>query len=174
MEVDILNRQEIVEVTPFLEDLLRQSVRVWWELEGSADSPEVSIVLCDRDFIQQLNSEYRGLDEPTDVLSFPQAEFVSQGIPKEIAPDRAESGGALWPLSPVLDGGRIILGDVVISLETALKQAEAYGHSLEREVVYLLIHGLLHLLGLDHETLEDRRVMREKEERILSRLDLRR
>lgn len=88
---------------------------------------EISLVLCDNAEIQELNAEYREKDKPTDVLSFPAFEYD-----EEIYPSAS-------------------LGDIVISTETALAQAEEYNHSLEREICFLLAHGMLHLLGYDHE-----------------------
>lgn len=145
-------------VTARLEKLLGEIVEVAWRLEGRRGSPEVSIVLCDNDFIRQLNREYRHRDEPTDVLSFPQEEW--------------DEGEAMPFAPPTGDDEVVILGDVIISLEKAVEQAEAYGHSFERETGYLLAHGLLHLLGMVHTTEKERQLMREKEEKILAELHL--
>ena len=99
----------------------------------------------------RFNREYRGIDAPTDVLSFPQDDeegfFISEELPK-------------------------VLGDIVISMERAFEQAKEYGHSLQREVVYLAIHGFFHLAGHDHETPEEQRSMRQLEERVLTALDV--
>lgn len=99
---------------------------------------DLSVLLTDDSEIHQLNREYRGVDRPTDVLSFSQQE----GEFPSIAPD--------------------LLGDVVISLETAKKQAVEQGHSLEEELFILLAHGILHLLGYDHETSRKDRAFTEK------------
>ncbi|MDI3280889.1 MAG: rRNA maturation RNase YbeY [Bacillota bacterium] len=109
---------------------------------------EVGIILTSDEEVRALNRRHRGRDAPTDVLSFP------------LAPD--------WR-SPYL-----LLGDVVISLERAREQAREYGHSWEREVGYLAVHGLLHLFGYDHATEEERAEMRRCEEAILARLRLER
>ncbi|NLY30917.1 MAG: rRNA maturation RNase YbeY, partial [Firmicutes bacterium] len=121
-------------------------------------SVEVSILLCDNQQIQELNRDYRGKNEPTDVLSFPQEEVGA--------------GEEVFIQMPALSDEPVLLGDVVISLEKAEEQAQAYGHSFEREVGYLLTHGLLHLLGLDHSTEDERLQMREKEEEVLTELEL--
>ena len=97
--------------------------------EWRAPGREVTVVLCDDETIQALNREHRGVDAPTDVLSYPTHEPDDVGVPE--VPH---------------------LGDIFISLETASKQAEARGHAFENEVALLAAHGLLHLLGLDHET----------------------
>ncbi len=104
---------------------------------------EVSIVLVDDEYIQNLNKNYRSIDAPTDVLSFAMRESVDES---DISFECEEEE---------------LLGDVVISLERARSQAEEYGHSIEREIGFLVTHGILHLLGYDHETESERAVMRE-------------
>jgi len=113
---------------------------------------EVSVVFVDDAHIQELNRDYRGKDTPTDVLSF----ALNEGDELEImgAPDE------------------YMLGDIVISLETAQRQAEEFGHSVQREVAYLAVHGMLHLIGYDHETEEERQEMRRQEEQILAMLGI--
>ncbi len=108
---------------------------------------EVSLVFCDDRAIRRLNRKWRGVDAPTDVLSFPQlTEDDLQG--------------------PVIRP--VLLGDIVLSLESAARQAEEYGHSLEREILYLFTHGLLHLLGYDHLEEDERQRMRVREEEIMA------
>jgi probable rRNA maturation factor len=158
VDLDILDQQDKIPVTEALEKMLGEIVRVCWQFEARAGSPEVSVVLCDNAFIRELNRNYRHIDEPTDVLSFPQEDTHGEG-----------QMGVTLPLD---DDGTVILGDVVISLERAMEQAGTYGHSFEREVGYLLAHGLLHLLGMDHNTEEERKGMRKREERILAQVQL--
>ena len=113
-----------------------------------------NIIMVDDEKIQELNKNYRGKDSVTDVLSFP---LTSEDGKTEINPDT----------------NAVQLGDVVISLETAVKQAQNYGHSLEREIGFLTVHSMLHLLGYDHETSQlDQRIMREKEESVLEKLGI--
>ena len=107
------------------------------------------MLLCGDETIRELNRQYRGKDAPTDVLSFPQEE------------------GPPMPLGMADDAIPRALGDVVLSVETARRQAEEHGWSLQEEAEALLAHGLLHLLGYDHETPEERAVMREREREIL-------
>jgi len=121
------------------------------EGENLAQPVEVSLVFTSNDAIQKLNATYRGINAPTDVLSFPQG--VSDGATEFVLPP----------------GQPVHLGDVVVSVEKAREQAREYGHSISRELSYLTAHGVLHLLGYDHETEEDRRVMRAKEEAALAR-----
>ena len=120
------------------------------KFEGSA---EISVIFVDNQRIRELNNQYRNKDSATDVLSFP------MGVNGEYDLDE--------------DNGCKVLGDIVISMERAMEQAELYGHSLQREVAYLTVHSMLHLLGYDHETsgLEAVR-MREKEEAVLLQLGL--
>ncbi len=115
---------------------------------------EVSVVLANDEYIHALNLEYRGKDCSTDVLSF----ALNEGDEPE-----------------VLDGPEeVLLGDIIISVETATRQAEEYGHSLERELAYLTVHGILHLLGYDHMTEEEKTEMRQEEEHVLSLLGIHR
>lgn len=115
-----------------------------------AEDLEISLTLVEADEIQTLNREYRGRDQVTDVLSFPLYERPEQ-IPAE---------------------GTALLGDIVICLSRAEAQAEEYGHSLERELAFLFVHSMFHLLGFDHEDPQDTRAMREAEESVLSDLGL--
>ena len=117
---------------------------------------EVSLVLVDDQEIKRLNLEYRGIDAPTDVLSFAMLET-------------GEEEPEILGVEPGL-----LLGDVVISLETAVRQAEEYGHTLEREICFLAVHGILHLLGYDHQHAEETKVMRQAEETVLADLGLHR
>lgn len=122
------------------------------ELYGLEPQSEVSIVLADDRYIQELNREYRGKDTPTDVLSF----ALNEGDEPEIIAGPAEQ----------------LLGDIIISLETAKRQAEEYEHSLEREIAFLTVHGMMHLLGYDHILEEDRLEMRREEEAVLASLGI--
>lgn len=122
------------------------------EVYGIEPYTEVSVVLADDEYIHQLNHQYRGKDCPTDVLSF----ALNEGEEPEI-----------------IDGPEVVLlGDIIISLETATRQAEEYGHSLERELAYLTVHGILHLLGYDHMLEDEKKEMRQEEEYILSFLGI--
>jgi len=113
--------------------------------EQCSEDAEVSILLTDDEQVRQLNREYRDIDSPTDVLSFSQSEGEDVGAGVEDS----------------------ILGDVVISVETARRQAKEHGHSLDEEIDVLLAHGLLHLLGYDHEDPDDAKAMFARQEGIL-------
>ncbi len=113
---------------------------------------EISLSFVDSTEMRELNFSYRDVDTVTDVLSFPQFESPGE-IPKECF---------------------VLLGDVVICLDQALEQAESYGHTPEREILYLFVHSMFHLLGYDHHCEEEQAVMRQAEEKVLARLGLER
>lgn len=150
MEVLIANQQEKVPVEESLETLVKEALSRALAIEGAPVEVEVGVTFVDDAEIHELNRQYRGIDRPTDVLSF----ALNEG---EVSAD---------------DPGNFALGDIVISLERAKAQAEEYGHSLDREVAYLAVHGALHIMGRDHDTPERQAVMREKEEGVLNSLGL--
>lgn len=134
-------------------DQMKLAAAYCLEAEGlNHEHVEVSLTFVDTAEIKELNSSYRGIDAVTDVLSFPQFES-----PGEI---------------PTV--GLVLLGDVVICMDQALEQAETFGHTLEREILYLFVHSMFHLLGYDHHCEEEQSVMRQAEETILARLGLER
>ena len=166
MEIDVDIRCLLSDISPGeVVDLITRVCRRALESEGWS-AAEVSVVVTGDDEIRRLNREYRGIDAPTDVLSFPLLEELGEELPPGSPPGPQH---ALWTAG---EGGAPALGDIVISLERAKAQAEEYGHSLQREIAFLTVHGLLHLLGYDHESEEPERVMRAKEEAILASLDL--
>jgi probable rRNA maturation factor len=115
------------------------------------EKTEISVLFTDDKFIRSLNNKYRGIDKSTDVLSFSLRE-----------------GSVKTPESE----SDILLGDIIISVETAQRQADNLNHSMEKELAVLLIHGLLHLTGYDHQEDKDYKMMREKESEILKTFDL--
>lgn len=120
---------------------------------------EVSLTLVGEDEIRKLNRETRGIDRATDVLSFPMTAYAMPGNFKE-----AETGG--WDsFDP--DTGRLMLGDIVISVPRVFSQAKEYGHSVKREYAFLIAHSLLHLMGYDHMTAAEEKVMFAKQKKIL-------
>ena len=132
--------------------LVRRCCNAVLKLEKFQGSAEISVTFVDNEEIQKLNLQYRDKDMPTDVLSFPLGE---KGV---------------YDTDPTT--GAQMLGDVVISMEKAVDQAQLYGHSLQREVGYLTAHSVLHLLGYDHQTGIERVHMREKEELVMDQLGL--
>jgi len=131
---------------------VKKIVRQVLKAEGVAPLYEVSLVFTDSATVQRLNRDYRGVDEPTDVLAF-------YMLPQK----GADSSFALPP------DGVTRLGEVIISYPQAVAQAKEQGHSTERELALLVIHGILHLLGYDHEEPEEESKMRERERELLER-----
>jgi probable rRNA maturation factor len=138
-----------------MRNLLEKGLSAVLNLCDESDKAEVSLSLVTDDQIRQLNRDYRGIDRPTDVLSF----ALNEENPQDPQIFGLEDN---------------LLGDIVISVERAQCQAVEYGHSFERELLYLAIHGILHLLGYDHETEDERVTMRTKEEEVLDFLGLKR
>jgi len=145
-------------ITGSLEETMKRAATKAVELEGlPALACQLSVTFVGLEEIHELNKEYRGVDRPTDVLSFPQYEA------DDIAFYRDE---------PEETPDELMLGDVVICIEKAEEQAAEFGHSFERELIYLFTHSVLHLLGYDHEDPEEKRVMRAREEEIMDWLGI--
>ena len=152
-KVIIQNQQNAVKIPSGIRLLIRRCCNAVLVMENFDRDCEVSVTFVDNAQIKLLNSEYRNKDVPTDVLSFPLGENGEYDLNHET--------------------GACMLGDIVISMEKAVEQAEMYGHSLRREVSFLTVHSMLHLLGYDHEPGGlDAVKMREKEEYVLSELGL--
>lgn len=128
---------------------IEQALNTVLEVEGLDQDGEVSISFLEDGDIQQLNLEYRQIDATTDVLSFPQVESLAEAR----------------------DSAYLFLGDIVINLDQVARQAEEYGHSQARELSYLTVHSLYHLLGYDHDTEEEKQAMRHKEKYIMQLLE---
>ena len=153
LKVQISNRQKDVKIPSGIRLLIRRCCTAVLDAENFEGSAEVSVSFINNQEIKELNAQYRGKDIETDVLSFPLGENGNYDVNHET--------------------GAKMLGDIVISVEKAVSQAELYGHTLQREIGFLTVQSMLHLLGYDHENggLEAT-LMREKEEEILSRLGL--
>lgn len=151
VKVMISNEQKKVKIPTGIRLLIRRCCHAVLELEKFDGSAEVSVTFVDNERIHELNNQYRGIDRETDVLSFPLGE---NGV-----------------YDTNLDTGAKMLGDIVISVEKAVEQAGLYNHPLQREIGFLTVHSMLHLLGYDHEAggLEEVH-MREKEETVLTQI----
>ena len=150
-----------VEAPDTVEPLLRRVISAALEAEGMDQPCEINVLLTDDEGIHQVNLDMRGVDRPTDVLSFPMFDLSPGEKPGEEHEDP--------------DTGLVPLGDMCISLERAAAQAEEYGHSVERELSYLAVHSVLHLLGYDHMDEGPMKAqMRRREEHILEGLGIRR
>ena len=153
IRVIIHNVQKEVKIPTGLRMLVRRCCNAVLRLEEFGAPAEISVTFVDNKKIHELNKQYRHKDAPTDVLSFPMGE------------------NGVYDINH--DTGAKILGDIVISMEKAVEQAERFDHSLDREVGYLTAHSVLHLLGYDHERGGiDRVRMREKEEQVMTQLGL--
>ena len=152
VKVNINSKQKEIKLPTGTRLLIRKACNATLNFENFNDSAEVDVTLVDDDEIKALNSFHRKIDKSTDVLSFP---LGQDGI---------------YDVNP--ETGAKLLGDIVISLERADEQAQAFGHSLRREIGFLTVHSMFHLLGYDHEEGLEAVRMREKEETVLSRLGL--
>ena len=158
----ILFEKEIEDELEFdYEALLEKVVEEALRTEECPYPCEVNITLTDNEGIRELNQEYRELDVPTDVLSFPMVEYEIPGDFSHLDSVAAKN------MYFNLETSELLLGDIVISVERAREQAEEYGHSLLRELSFLAVHGFYHLLGYDHMTKEDEKVMFAKQEEVL-------
>lgn len=151
IEINCVNDQDKIEIPEEIEDILEQVILETLNHEKIDKFCEISILFVDNGKIRDLNRDYRDNDKETDVLSFPQYESIE------------EING---------EGEFILLGDVVISLEKAFEQSKEYGHSFIREISYLTVHSILHLLGYDHMKDGEKKIMRDKEEAILEELEI--
>lgn len=153
VKVTIFNKQKKVKLPVGTKLLIRKACTATLELEGFEKPAEVDVTIVDDESIREINLEQRNLDKSTDVLSFPLGE------------------DGVWDQNPSTRA--YMLGDIVISAETALRQADLYGHSTQREIAFLTVHSMLHLLGYDHVNGGiEQAVMREKEEEVLKALGL--
>lgn len=185
--LECINEQDDVEITPALTDMLKELLRLAGEQE-QVDSGEVALSFVDDETIRQLNKDYRGIDKATDVLSFAMTESTEDELPIYYDDENLEDV-ELEQLQEMLELGQLDggedtleefeeepenllaepLGDIVISIPKALAQAQEYGHSVEREIGFLFVHGFLHLIGYDHMTEEDEKIMFGKQEEILAK-----
>jgi len=159
VEVIIENEQDIIELTEELTELIIKAVQASLSYESFEIPSEISIMIVDDERIREINKEHRKIDKSTDVLSFPMVDMVEG----KILSDEGDFD---------LDEELLLLGDIIISLETALRQSEEYGHSFEREVAFLTTHGVFHLLGYDHIEPLDEEKMFGKQEEVLFKMGL--
>lgn len=134
--------------------------------EEGVDLPfQISLLFVDNDEIRDINRDTRAIDKTTDVLSFPMLDYPENKVFKDVYKGKGFS-------SIYLDGDELVLGDMVISLERAKEQSIEYSHSYMREVCYLVVHSILHLLGYDHMEDDEKAIMRKREEEILGGLNI--
>jgi len=151
MDVILSNSSAELQFDETLSATVEKAAAKVGELYG-LEAAEVSVTLTNNEYIHKLNKQYRNIDRPTDVLSF----ALNEGEEPE-----------------VVDGPDInMLGDIIISVERAVEQAAEYGHSVEREMAFLTVHGMLHLLGYDHMEEADRMEMRQEEDYVMGKLGI--
>ena len=146
------------------EELAGQVVEFALDHEGFPYECEVNLTLTDNEGIHEINREYREIDNPTDVLSFPMLSYEEAGDFSKLEEDYDDN------FNP--DTGEIMLGDIIISVDKVFEQAESYGHSVLREFAFLILHSMLHLFGYDHMTPEEAAVMEEKQRVILEKMQI--
>lgn len=146
------------------EKLAEEVVAFCLEHENFPYEAEVNLTLIDNAGIHEINLEYRQIDRPTDVLSFPMLSYEKAG---DFSFLDEESDDDFNP-----DTGEVMLGDIIISVDKVLEQAESYGHSPRREFAFLIVHSMLHLFGYDHITEEDAAVMEPKQQQILNAMNI--
>lgn len=150
---------------PFdIEELVAQVAEKALETEGCKATVEVNVLITDDEGIREYNRQYREIDKATDVLSFPNLDFDKKAcfsIPEKKLADYRNP-----------ESGNIILGDIILSKDRILSQAQEYGHSLKREFAFLVAHSMLHLCGYDHMTKEEAAEMEQKQELILGSLGI--
>ncbi len=148
-----------IEKKDIYEEIIDKVIKECFNIENLLESKlYVSITLTNSENIKKLNNQYRNIDKETDVLSFPMFE-------KEEIEEKMKNKDF-----PNMD----ILGDMIISVEKVEEQAKEYGHSFERELAYMVVHSFYHLMGYDHIQEEDKQIMRQKEENVLEKLEIRR
>lgn len=145
------------------ESLIKKVILTVLDYEGCPYEAEVNIVLTDNEEIHKINREYRQIDSPTDVLSFPMIEYETPGDFSKIEEDMS----VFHP-----ETGELLLGDIMISVDKIIEQATEYGHSLERELGFLVAHSMLHLCGYDHIQENEREVMESKQKEIMKQISL--
>ncbi|MDO4268283.1 MAG: rRNA maturation RNase YbeY [Eubacteriales bacterium] len=143
------------------ERIIRQIIPAALDYEGCPYEAEISVILTDNDAIQEINRDYRQIDAPTDVLSFPMIDFERESDFSHVE-EAAEDY-----FNP--ETGELVLGDIIISVEKVAEQAEKYGHSMERELAFLVAHSMLHLCGYDHMEDGERERMEQKQSEILTK-----
>lgn len=146
------------------EELIRRCLEAVMEEEKCPYEAQVEVVITDNASIREVNREFRGVDAPTDVLSFPMIDYE---FPSDFSGLEDNAQEYFDP-----DSGELMLGDMMISAEKVKEQAEAYGHSVEREFAFLTVHSLLHLCGYDHMEEEERLLMEERQRVIMDRLGI--
>ena len=153
INIDFLNNQSEFETSDF-EKIINKVAEEVLRVHNITKNVEISVVFTDDNEIKSINNEFRNINASTDVLSFPQYEYITAGEVSDINDEI------------------LVIGDVIISLEHAQMQSVEYNHSINREVGYLAAHSILHLLGYDHMNEDDKKLIRDKEELVMKNIKL--
>ena len=145
------------------EDYIHRVIEKAMDYEACPYEAEINVLITDNEQIRQINAENRGIDAPTDVLSFPMIEYET--------PADFDALEDMWEVFHP-ETGELLLGDIVLSVDKIKSQANEYGHSVERELSFLVAHSMLHLFGYDHMEEEERAVMEQKQREILQQLSI--
>ncbi len=146
------------------EQLIQSVIAMALEKEQCPYEAEVNVILTNDEQIHEINQEYRSIDRPTDVLSFPLLDYRTPGNFEGIE-DHIEDYFNL-------ETGELMLGDIIISVDKVYEQAESYGHSIQRELAFLVAHSMFHLMGYDHMEDEERIIMEKKQSELLSSMGI--
>lgn len=159
MLIFLENAQNKINLSEEIENIIKKAIELSLKKENFNIPSEVSVTLLDNEGIREVNKEHRNIDSPTDVLSFPLVEMHEGTIISNVG-------------DYDLDEDTILLGDILVSLEMAQKQADEYQHSIKRELAFLITHGVYHLLGYDHQDEESEKLMIGKQEEVLKEMGL--
>ncbi len=150
---------------PFsIQEVVEEVCQAVLQTENCPYEAQINVILTDNAGIQELNKDYRGIDRETDVLSFPNLEFEKEGDFQIATKEQVDC------FDP--DSNELILGDIIISVDRVMEQAESYGHSTKREFAFLVAHSMYHLCGYDHMEEEQAKVMEAKQEAILQKINI--
>lgn len=166
MTLDIQYETEIT-ISVDYEPLIIKVVNAALDYAQCPYEVELNVTLTDNAEIHKINQEFRGIDRPTDVLSFPMLDYETPGDFTWLEENEENLADCFDP-----ETGELLLGDIVISVEKVIAQANEYGHSVERELGFLVAHSMLHLFGYDHMEEEERIIMERKQEEILQLVQL--
>lgn len=165
MTIEIEYESKIPLELPY-EEIIKSVVEAAVEYERCPYEAEVSVTLTDNEGIREINRNYRGIDAPTDVLSFPMIFYEAPGDFSQVEDDALEN------FNP--ESGELLLGDIIISVEKLKEQAESFGHSEKRELAFLTAHSMFHLFGYDHMVEDERAVMEDRQRELLDILHINR
>ncbi|MBQ6907339.1 MAG: rRNA maturation RNase YbeY [Clostridia bacterium] len=157
-EIMLENNQDKLTIDDEIKHTIEEVILKTLDAEDCDFSAEVSVTIVDGETIRSINKKERNIDAVTDVLSFPMLEFDENG---EISDSDFD-----------MDGDNLLLGDIVICAERAAEQATEYGHSFKREMAFLTVHSMLHLLGYDHMDVQEEKIMFARQEEILGMLGI--